>query len=187
MVGDVEVDENGPLPGQALADDENENENDDANDDDDDDDGEYVGDEAAAGDSGGGGGGEDGGDSVAGAVVPPDLEPEAEDPATGFEYEGEARETQQAVMHPCAKCARVWSKMDFLVERQPCNFWAAYMVERNDRNLLQHLWILGTPWKPLRRLNYPETLISTSPYSLERGQGMRDMPLASQNYLPVER
>lgn len=77
-MGDIEVDENGPLLGQILADDD---ENEDANDNGDDD-------ENADGDASGGGG--DGGESVEGAVVPPDLEPD--DPATGFEYDGEARE-----------------------------------------------------------------------------------------------
>lgn len=77
VVGDVEVDENGPLPGQLLADDE---ENEDAND---------TGDDGAYADGDASAGGGDGGESADEAVVPPGLEPE--DPAMGFEYEGEAR------------------------------------------------------------------------------------------------
>lgn len=95
------MNENGPLPGQALADGENDDDekNEDASDNGDDDgenaDGENTG--------GGSGGGEDGGgSSVEGEVVPLDLEPEAEDPATGFEYEGEARETKAASYAKCA-------------------------------------------------------------------------------------
>lgn len=84
-MGDVEVDENGPLPGQLVAGDDNQNE--DANDNDNDDDGANADGDAS---DGGGGGGGDGGDSIEGAVVPPDVEPE--DPAMGFEYEGEVRQ-----------------------------------------------------------------------------------------------
>lgn len=105
MVGDIEVDENGPLPGQALADDGDENDDANAN--------ANANGEDADGDASDGGGGGDGGESAGEAVVPSDLEPE--DPAMGFEYEGEAREKKvvgaQKNNRPC--------------EKQPCSSYIA--------------------------------------------------------------
>lgn len=77
VVGDVEVDENGPLHGQVL-----DNEDGDGNED-----GDEIGSAAADGGAPGGGGSANG--EAEAAAVALDLEPE--DPSMGFEYEGEAR------------------------------------------------------------------------------------------------
>lgn len=83
MVGDVEVNENGPLPGQALPDDEeNDNDNGDGNDN-----GSTAGGGGPTSDIGGGCSGSI--DEAAAAAAPVDVEPD--DPSMGFEYDGEVR------------------------------------------------------------------------------------------------
>lgn len=80
MVGDVEVDEHGPLTGQTVPDKDNDNDND-INDADETSfaDGESLAD--AGGSDDGGGGGDD--------AAMPDVD--SDDPAMGFEYDGEVR------------------------------------------------------------------------------------------------
>lgn len=92
VVGDIEVDENGPLPGQVVpgdADDDNGDDDgvaDENGNKSDDGDGNEPNDSGSAAGSGGGGGQEITGITASAAV---DLEPE--DEAMGFEYDGEVR------------------------------------------------------------------------------------------------
>lgn len=88
VVGDIEVDENGPLPGQVLSGDAGPDNDDEENND--------NGNDSTAGSvaPGGDGGGADG---VTDAAA---LDVEPEDPAMGFEYEGEVNmKKPNAFMH----------------------------------------------------------------------------------------
>lgn len=79
VVGDIEVDENGPLPGQVLSGDAGPDNNDEDNDNNDNGNDITAGSVAPGGEGAGAGG-------VTDAAA---LDVEPEDPAMGFEYEGE--------------------------------------------------------------------------------------------------